>query len=245
MRTVVISVVALLAGCAVPQPENTPVQQKLLTEPNTGAGYYLYVPSTYRSDKPAPLVVTCHGTWPYDVAGMHIREWKMLGENYGCIVVAPALTATDGLFGSGPVAALLHDEARIMSIIGQLHYLYNIDRRNVLITGFSGGGFPTYFVGLRHPDVFTCVIARNGNFNRDSIQGWYPPEAIKTPVFIYYGENDPSAIRTQSENGIGFLRSAGFAVDTSIIPGAGHERHPEVAMQYWLRHWNGQPPTRP
>jgi poly(3-hydroxybutyrate) depolymerase len=233
----VLAAVVWVAGCAVPQPQNTPVSQRLERDPVSGREYYLYVPSTYRYDCPAPLIVTCHGTPPYDVAEHHIREWKMLGEQSGCIVVAPTLEGTDGIFGDGPVGPMLSDEHFILSIVSQLEYRYNIDRANVMITGFSGGGFPTYWVGLRHPDIFSVVVARNCNFNEGHLDGWYPAEASAvSSVKVYYGENDPVAIQIQSENAIRYLRAKGFAVETSKIPG-GHERHPEVAMEFFRQHW--------
>lgn len=234
-----------LTGCAVTQPQNTPVEARLLVEPTTGGLYYLYVPSTYRRDRPAPVLVSCHGTAPFDVAAYHIGEWKWLAEKYGFILICPVLTSTDGILGAGAINQLLRDERLIMSIIGQMHYIYNIDRRNVMMTGFSGGGFPVYFIGLRHPDVFSVVAARNCNFNRNALDGWYPPEAVKTPIIVYYGQNDPGTIKDQSEKGIAYLRSAGFKVTTTIIPGSGHERHPEVAMKFWLENWNGEAPRQP
>jgi predicted esterase len=131
-----------------------------------------------------------------------------------------------------------------MSIVGQLQYLYDIDRRNVLMTGFSGGGFPVYFVGLRHPDVFSAVVARNANFNRKSLDGWYPEEARKTPVMVYYGQNDLPNVKSQSQAAAEYLREAGFQVESRVLPGKRHERRPEVAMDFWLKHWNGTPPPR-
>ncbi len=229
---------ALLAGCPVPQPQGTPHPPRLMIEPISGRLYYLYVPSGYRRGIPAPLIVSCHGTDPFDVAAHQVGEWKMLAERHGCILVCPKLTSSDGIFGSGAIGQLLRDEQLIMTIIGQMHYLYDIDRRNVLMTGFSGGGFPAYFVGLRHPDVFTTVVARNCNFNYRSVQGWYPPEALKTPVMVYYAQNDPAAIQIQSEAAIDFLRAEGFTVKSAVVPRGGHERTPEVAMRFWLDNWN-------
>ena len=150
----------------------------------------------------------------------------------------------DGILGAGGRGALLRDEQMILSIVGQLTYRYRIDRRNVLITGFSGGGFPVYFVGLRHPDVFTAIAPRNCNFNANSIHGWYPPEARNTPIKVYYGQNDPGAIRGQSAKAIRYLRDNGFrVVETEVLPGAGHERHPEVAMRFFLRHLRQAKPS--
>ncbi len=230
----------VLTGCPVPQPQNTPVPEQHAVSTITGRGYYIYVPSSYRHDRPTPLIFTCHGTPPYDIADMHIREWKMLGEQKGCIVVAPELQGTDGVLGDGPTSGMQANERTILSIISELGYRYNIDRNNIMITGFSGGGFPTYWVGLRNPDVFNVVVARNCNFSEGNLEGWYPPEAQHQRVFVYYGENDPAAIVLQSRAAIEYLQRKGFRLNTTIIPGVGHERHPEVAMQFFME--NMRPP---
>jgi poly(3-hydroxybutyrate) depolymerase len=234
--------ICTLTGCPVPQDQRTPVQQRLETNTCTGRQYYIYVPSNYSHNRAWPVVVTCHGSHPYDIAEMHIREWKMLGERYGCIIIAPELDATDGIVGDGPVSGMLFNEKLILSILAELSYRYNIDRANIMITGFSGGGFPTYFVGLRHPDVFSVIAARNCNFSRPNLDSWFAAEANKTPVLVYYGDHDAGPIQTQSENAIHYLRSQGFAVQTTIVPNCGHERHPEYAMDFFHSHWR---PSRP
>lgn len=236
---------ALVGGCAVTQPQNTPMRERLELDPVTGRGYWIYVASTYRHDRPAPLIVSCHGTPPFDVAEHHIREWKMLAEKNGCIVVAPELIATDGLLGDGPIVGMLANERQILSIISQLAYRYNIDRANMMITGFSGGGFPTYWVGLRHPDLFNSVVARNCNFSRHNLHGWYPSDATSVNVMVYYGQNDPGTIVAQSRQAIQYLRANGFRVDTDVLPGAGHERRPEVAMRFFLENRRPPQPTLP
>jgi poly(3-hydroxybutyrate) depolymerase len=237
------AVTVLLCGCAVTQPQNTPVSHRAEIDPSTGRLYYIYVPSTYRHERPAPVIVSCHGTPPYDVAGHHIREWKMLGEENGCIVVAPTLIGTDGLVGDGPIVGMLECERSILSILSLLGYRYNIDRANIMISGFSGGGFPTYWVGLRNPDVFSVVVARNCNFNEGNLHGWYPQDALLSDVMVYYGENDPGAIVAQSKSAIRYLQSHGFKVETAVIPGKGHERHPEVAMRFFRDHFRVPRPS--
>ena len=242
---VLLGLSLMMGGCAVTQPQNTPVPERVEIDPGTGRKFYIYVPSTYRHDRPAPLIISCHGTPPYDVANHHIREWKMLGEQNGCIVVAPDLMATDGLLGDGPIIGMEACEKFILSLVSLLGYRYNIDKANIMITGFSGGGFPTYWVGLRHPDVFSCVVARNCNFSESNLDGWYPPEAIYSSVMVYYGENDPGTIVTQSKAAIRYLQSHGFNVATDIIPGSGHERHPEVAMRFFRQNWRRPIPSLP
>ncbi len=238
-------VATLLAGCPVPQPQNTPNQHWHEMDPATGKGFYIYVPSSYSDDKPAPLIVSCHGTPPYDVANHHIREWKMLAEENGCIAVAPELIGTDGVLGDGPLVGMIANERRIMSIISLLGYRYNIDRANVMITGFSGGGFPTYWVGMRHPEVFSTIVARNCNFNKWNLHGWYPDEAIGMNVLVYYGQNDPATIIAQSERAVTYLRKQGVAVEKRVVPGKGHQRVPSIAMKFFRDNWKPAKPSLP
>lgn len=235
----------MLAGCAVPQDQNTPVPHRHEYDPVTGRGYYIYVPSSYRHGRPAPLVVTCHGTPPFDVARHHVGEFKMLAERNGCIVVAPDLVGTDGVLGDGPIVGMLANERYILSLVSTLGYRYNIDRANIMITGFSGGGFAVYWVGLRHPDVFSVVVARSSNFSEINLDGWYTPEARWQAVKVYHTQNDPGAIVDQSRRAITYLRSKGFQVETDILPGKGHERMPEVAMRFFRAHWRRPRPSLP
>ena len=240
MRGTTVAALVLLTmvgGCAVPQSQHTPVWQRLETDPVIGKEYYLYVPSTYRHDRPCPVIVTCHGTPPYDIAEHHIREWKMLGEENYCIVLAPKLIATDGLLGDGPLVGMIANERRILSILSSLAYRFNIDKANIMITGFSGGGFPTYWVGLRHPDVFSVIAARSANFSEGNVDGWFPDDARASSVLVYYGANDFDAIQGQSEHAIRYLRTKGFRVESQVIPGIGHERRPEVAMAFFRKNW--------
>ena len=237
MLAALLALLPSIAGCPVPQDQDTPVDQKQYKHPGTGHSYWLYKPSTYRDDTPAPLIISCHGTPPFDVNEHHIREWKMLAEQNGCIVATPNLQATDGIFGDGPVSGMLECEQRIMSLISLLGYQYNIDRGKIMITGFSGGGFPTYWVGLRHPEVFSTVVARNCNFSEGNLDGWIPQgDAARRPrVKIYYGSNDPITIIVQSRVGIRYLRSKGYQVESQVLPGKGHQRQPEVAMEFFTR----------
>lgn len=235
----------LLAGCAIPQPQDTRAWQRYEKDPTTGCGYYIFVPDTYRQDTPAPVIVSCHGTPPFDIANHHVKMWKKLGEDNGCIIVAPVLIGTDGLLGDGPVFAMLANERFILSILSQLGYRYNIDRANIMITGFSGGGFATYWVGLRHPDIFSAVVAQNCNFSRHNLHGWYPPEARKSNLMVYYGSNDPFSIAIQSRLAIQYLREQGFRVETRVVSGTGHQRRPDIAMEFFRRHWNQPRPSAP
>lgn len=237
LSAVVIPGLLVTAGCPVPYKPDTGASQWQSIDPVTNCEYYVYVPKKYDHRIPMKVIVSCHGTPPFDVAEHHIRTWKWYGEKYGCIIVCPSLKGTDGIFGDGPVSAMLENERNLTSILSTLSYMYNLDRNNVMITGFSGGGFPAYWIGLRHPELFSVIVAQNCNFNENNLDGWYPPEARSIPLMVYYGENDPATIIVQSQNAIAYLKKNRFNVRTYVIPGAGHDRHPEVAMDFFRKNW--------
>lgn len=234
-----------LTGCPVPENVVTvpPGGKWHLRDAPSGGSFWLHVPSNYTHHRPCPVIVSCHGTPPYDVARHHVETWDDYCEKFGCIVVCPDLVGTDGIFGDGPVDGMLRNERVILSTLSTLSYKYNIDRANVMITGFSGGGFPAYWVGLRNPDVFSVIVAQNCNFNRGNLDRWYPRAAVETPVMIYYGQNDPATIVSQSRDAIDYLRSRGFQTETYVIPGVGHERRPEIAMTFFRNRWAPPRPT--
>ena len=247
MRKLLFILPALLfmTGCPVPPTGETPVGRWYWSDPVSKATFWVYVPEKYNHKEPMKVLISCHGTPPWDIAEHHIRTWKWYGEEHGIIIICPDLTGTDGIVGDGPIPAMLSNERKILSILSTLSYRYNIDQNNIMITGFSGGGFPAYFVGLRHPELFSVVVAQNCNFSERNLDGWYPPEAKKIPLMIYYGEYDPQPIIDQSTKGIAYFKKHNFNVTTKVLRGKGHDRMPKVALQFFLDHLNPSKATFP
>ena len=234
----------LLTGCPVPNPGETPVGKWYMKDPVSGAGFWAYVPNCYSPDVPSKVIISCHGTNPWDIAEHHVRTWKYYGEKHNIIIICPELVGTDGIFGDGPVGSMLISERRILSILSSMSYRYNLDQNNIMITGFSGGGFPTYFVGLRHPELFSVVVAQNCNFNERNIRNWYPMhQAKKIPLMVYYGQFDPPPIIDQSVRAIAYFKGHGFDLTDRVLRNKGHDRMPQVALQYFLNHANPPKPT--
>jgi poly(3-hydroxybutyrate) depolymerase len=243
MKWILLSLVMVsgLAGCAVPQDQNVPNREALLTEPHTGRTYFLYVSSKYNRLRPAPMIISLQGTAPYDTATGQVKEWKKLAEDQGAILVCPTLKSSDGILtgpDDGLLAQLLEDERFVMSILSELQYRYNVDRRNVFLTCWSGGGYPLYFIGLRHPDVFTAMCARQSTFRQGALEGWFPDAARRMPVRIFYGTTDFVPIQNECKQAYSFLQAQGFHQLELTTSRGGHERHPELAMEFFLQHWN-------
>jgi predicted peptidase len=241
MRIAVLAVTALGAagscGCYVPPGTPTPVPFHKRTEPTVGADYYIYVPSYYSDDRRWPLVVTLHGTNPWDTWRKQISAWDSLAEEKGLIVVAPALRSPKGIFPKIRqqwYEDLAEDERRILALLDHLGGRYRIDRRAVLLTGFSAGGYAMYYVGLRNPERFSMLLARACNSDLQMLERIeLSDRARRLPIRIFWGKGDFGRIRDESWAAIRYLRNHEcFQTKWKKVKG-GHIRRPELAYALW------------
>lgn len=245
MRKSLLLILALLpclAGCPVLQSQDTPVSERKVLDPVTGRRYWIYVPSTYTPDRGWPVVITLHGTFGFDSPNAQIREWKALAEKRGFIVVAPPLKSVQGVL---PVIKplwykdLATDEDTILSCLRHVRQRYRIARdattgkELVMLTGFSAGGFPMYYTGLRNPHKFSLLVARACNSNSGLFKKIVVTDAVRRlPVVIFHGRRDP-IIAAQSSTALRWFRRNGCTRTAQYKTDGGHRRRPGVAYQFW------------
>jgi predicted esterase len=227
---------ALLAGCAVTQSQKVPHKVLCLTDSEFNRDYYIYLPTSY-GKHPVPLVVTCHGTNPWDSARLQINEWKSLAEENNFVVIAPVINSARGFIPPGPpegTRILQEDERFILKITQRFLNNPKIDHRATMITGWSAGGFATYYIGLRHPDIFRVIAARQANFLRD----YYPDDIPKfnpyQPILVFYGDGDLPVLKADAHAAYRFLKNSGQQNLALRSMAVGHTRHPEVALDFLM-----------
>jgi poly(3-hydroxybutyrate) depolymerase len=236
----VLMVLIFLPGCPIFQDMNTPVDHSFETESETGAKYYKYVPSHYDPSKQYPLVITLHGTWPWDVDWHQINEWKMLSENKGFIVVAPRLHmhSTQGILPkitSLMLNDLKKDDRVIVAVRNEICRLYNINRNRIILSGFSSGGYPMYWSGIQHPNLFSAIAARSCNSDDRifrELEKSLTKKRHRVPVAILIGK-DESALQDDAWRAFRWLRTHGWDKHNCVRKGTkgGHLRRPERAYE--------------
>lgn len=140
----------------------------------------LYVPTGYRPDTPAPLVVMLHGAGGNARGG--IEPFLPLADQAGLLLVAPDSRAvTWDVIGSayGP------DVGFIDRALDHVFDRYAVDPDHVGIEGFSDGASYALSLGLTNGDLFTHVIAFSPGFCAPA----YPMGSPK--IFITHGIDDP------------------------------------------------------
>jgi predicted peptidase len=237
---VFLPLLAACSGCPVWQSQDVPVPATLEKEQTTGAEYWRYVPKDYSTDRDWPMVVTLHGTIPYDTPKTQINEWKRLAEDKQFIVVAPRLASTQGIL---PVISsrwfkdIERDEKVILAVIDEMCKNYRIDKNSIMLHAFSAGGFPLYYTGLRNAGRFNALVARGCNCRTDLLeQIKITPEARKLPMLILWGKDDNILVQNQSWMAFRFLRENGcFEAQKKEFMG-GHLRRPDLAYDFWAKY---------
>ena len=238
-----LAVNALLAGaalwsCGCPATGRLPTQSAVVeaTEERTARSYLLFVPSEYTDRIAWPLVVACHGTWPYDTAKLQMQEWAQFAETRGIIVVAPQLVATKGDFPPPPeqqIALQNEDEQAVLAIVSAIERKYHIAEERVFLTGWSAGAYTILHAGLRNPDVFRAMAVRQGSFDERYLNVPKDRQDHWQRILVLYGMAD--FLRDQSKDMMKWLRDQGWYVDEEELPGSHRRIDPGVPWKFFCK----------
>jgi pimeloyl-ACP methyl ester carboxylesterase len=231
-----------LVGCfGCPAVSNLPAPGALITqrEPDLGHAYHLYVPSYYNQARQWALVVTCHGTPPFDTASAQIEEWKGLAEQKGFIVAAPELTGTSAISAiSDQVGRQSEDEGAILSLVSSVRASRSIDDTRIFLTGWSAGGYAVLYTGLRHPDVFRALAVRQGNFDPAYVEPCLSYLDRLQPILIMYGNIDP--LKDEALACAEWLKAHDLQPTVIQRPGA-HRRDPQPVYAFFAESVRDRP----
>ncbi len=139
----------------------------------------LYVPSGYRPENPAPLVVMLHGAGGDARGG--IDPLLGLADDAGLLLLAPD--------SRGPTWDVIVDEfgpdvAFVDRALASVFDRYRIDPQRIGIEGFSDGASYALSLGLTNGDLFSHVIAFSPGFSA-------PGKLEGSPkIFITHGTDD-------------------------------------------------------
>ncbi|MEH2170557.1 MAG: phospholipase [Nostoc sp.] len=164
---------------------------------------FVYVPETYRADRPAPLVLILHGAGGNAEGALKILYH--LAIRFGTILLAvdSRQKTWDILRGGyGP------DIAFIERALAQTFSHYAIAPNQVAIAGFSDGASYALSVGITNGDLFNHIIAFS--------PGFMPParQSGKPRIFISHGKSDKVLpIERCSHRIVPQLKQAGYDVE--------------------------------
>jgi predicted peptidase len=204
---------ALLLSATVAAPAAAPIKRLELRDPRVGTiRYALAAPPRTSTPQPVTLVLALHpggGTIPYYGGAFLDRLVAPALEGFNWILLAPDCPA-----------AGWDDPAAEQAAVALTEYVanrYAVNRRRVLVTGFSLGGHGAWFLSARHSDLFTAAIPIAGWTTEDLV-----PSVASIPTYIIHSTDDqvvpyPPVFRLWEQ-----LRAAGGNVQFDSVTGASH-----------------------
>lgn len=228
-------------GAATAKPELV-----LATTPSGAIPFAYCIPPALRTQRDVPLVISYHGAGG-DGAN-EAKAWIALAESNGFAVACPtSLLAGHGIAAGGRPAAsgetdFVKESDAAVSIVEMLAGMIALDRRRVMITGYSGGGNPTYWSGLFRPDVFPFVCTRCGNWPTLIGQQIAGPRAepartaaAQSRFYVYWGERDHPLILGSIQQPLEALKALAPAfLKSEMIPGMGHDHSAGRAASWFM-----------
>ena len=192
--------------------------------------YFMYAPRTVSTRKLLPLVVTLHGS--AEVGGKGplltkipgVASFSYYNKERPCIVIAPQCPAGTSWMAAGgdQVLALLDDLLKEVQVI---------DKKRIYITGYSLGGYGTYHLVAKRPELFAAAVPVAG--------AGHPSMAAKmkgVAVCIYHGKNDPNVPFDRATQMEEALKEAGVPVRVEAL-GAGHGIQKKAYWPEDLHEW--------
>lgn len=181
---------------------------------------YLYVPASYRFERPAPLVLMFHGAGGHAEHGL--GPLLELADAAGLILLAPASRGSTWdviLREYGP------DVQVIERALAAVFERYAVAPAHVAVGGFSDGASYALSLGITNGDLFTHVLAFSPGFMAPAAQRGAPG------LFISHGIHDRVLpIDRCSRRLVPALERAGYEVSYREFDG-GHTVPPEVANE--------------
>ncbi len=180
----------------------------------------LYVPESYRADRPAPLVVMLHGAGGN--ADHALDPLLKLADEAGLLLLAPE--------SRGPTWDVIMDDygldvAFIDEALAHVFERYAVDPERIALEGFSDGASYALSLGVGNGELFRHVIAFSPGFLA-------PPGQQGEPrLFISHGTQDTVLpIGPCSRKVVPRVESAGYKVRYREFEG-GHNVPPRIARE--------------
>jgi predicted esterase len=203
-----------------------------------------YLPGAYDPSKKWPLVIKLHGyngpnpdyfNW-WDADRRHITSHFEYGKGEGVIYMDP--------HGRGNTTYLGLGDQDILRVIALAKKLFNVDADRVYLTGESMGGWGTWNVGTRHPDLFAAIAPVFGGSDYHSSLseeqlGKVSPLThillerqsslamadglLNTPILVHHGDADRSVNVDFSRYLVHVFERWAYDIRYVEIPGLGHE----------------------
>jgi predicted peptidase len=176
--------------------------------------YLLYLPNGYGQDtsKQWPLLIFLHGSGECgdDLEKVKVNGPPRLieeGKKIPFIVVSPQADAEFGW-----------ETEELFHFVLSLKQKYRVDDQRIYLTGLSMGGFGTWALAAKHPELFAAIAPVSGG--GDTSESW---KLRHMSVWCFHGALDPVVPIVKDQAMIDALRRYNPSTQFTVYTGVGHD----------------------
>jgi len=203
------------------------VQHRNYEFPGTGESipYAVFVPSSYDSSQPAPLIVSLHGLG-------RTHDWLMgyhglldQAEASGYIVVTPLGYIRRGWYGSRTLDDMQdaeRSEQDVMNVLQLMRDEFSVDSNRIYLWGHSMGGAGTYHIAAKYPDMFAGLGVAAPAPDADAPMNTILNNIKHLPIFVLQGDEDAAVPVERTRAWVAKMQELGMQHVYVEIPGGDH-----------------------
>ncbi|MCD6544785.1 MAG: prolyl oligopeptidase family serine peptidase [Flavobacteriaceae bacterium] len=178
--------------------------------------YVLQFPDDYKKSKHDwPLIVFLHGSGERgdDLSKISIHgplKYVENGNKLDAVVLAPQCPEKQ-----------VWDRDVLTTLIKEVVLKYRINFTRVYLTGLSMGGYGTWELALKQPEMFAAVAPICGRINYTFLEN--AKNLKDMPIWVFHGAKDEVVPVINSERMVKALKNTGANPKFTIFPEAGHD----------------------
>lgn len=178
--------------------------------------YILHFPDNYKKQKhDYPLIVFLHGSGERgnDLSKLSIHgplKYIEKGNKLNAVVLAPQCPEKE-----------VWDMDVLTTLIKEVVLKNRINHTRVYLTGLSMGGYATWELALKHPEMFAAVAPICGRINYTFLENIR--NLKDKPIWVFHGAKDKVVPISNSERIVKALINVGANPKFTIYPEAGHD----------------------
>ena len=196
--------------------------RRFTSSAGTKLPFRIYIPQEYSKEKEYPLVLFFHGAgevgsdnmkqllYPYSIYTRLLTPENR--EKYECIILVPQCAQgsqwVDTPWSKGNYSIDDVPESEFMKaaveLIAWAKKEYKIEDERIYVTGVSMGGFGTWDIISRHPELFAAAIPVCGGGDPS-----YAEALVDMPIWTFHGSDDSSVPVEGTRKMVEALEAAG------------------------------------
>jgi predicted peptidase len=227
MKTALSVLASLFLGSGAPE---SGFLDKTIEYNGASVKYVVYVPKGYNPEKAHPAILFLHGSGEQGDDGKKQAEVglgsaiRLAEDKWNYIVMFPQKPKGKGWF--------MDHEKLILDIIEKTKKEYKVDEKRLYITGLSMGGFGTWSLIAKYPDMFAAAAPVCGGGNAADA-----PKIKDLPIWNFHGDKDNAVPIKRSQEMIDAIKAAGGNPKFTIYPGVGHNSWDKAYRDENLNEW--------